>query len=192
MDPWDAMDEMGIEPFFGLPTDGDELMASYLTTMATMDEPNKYPKPDIVKAAESGNFAELDKLILGGADVNARQHWEEVEPKYGYCKSWDWFGDTALIAAALRGDAKMVRRLLLAGADPLLQSMHSEDDTLDVAKAVERCREQEAKQPIKAMLDKVMPLWKAVNSTEVYSGVHYTSDPPKNKRPSYANLAEAL
>lgn len=86
----------------------------------------------------------------------------------------------------------MVRRLLLAGADPLLNSMHGEDDTLDVGKAVERCREQEAKQLIKAMLDKVIPLWKADNPTDVYSGVHYNSDPPKNKSPSYADLAKVL
>ena len=53
--------------------------------------------------------------------MNAARKWTEVQEKMGgYDKSWEWFGDTALIAAARACHVEVVNYLLMEGADPTL------------------------------------------------------------------------
>ena len=74
---------------------------------------NDFYKPDemdppIVSAAQSGNFASVKRIVEGKAmsskEINKSRRWTEVQEKWGYDKSWEWHGDTALIAAARRGE----------------------------------------------------------------------------------------
>ena len=104
---------------------------------------------DLVKTARSGGLesllAELDKLpkkdgSSRAAKLNHARRWTEVEEKWGYDKSWEWFGDTALTAAARRGEAEIVRALLVAGADPTLQACPSSDVTETAVQAAETAR----------------------------------------------------
>lgn len=63
------------------------------------------------------------------AVVNTAKTWTESEEKYGgYTKSWTWYGDTALIAAARLGHDRIVEALLqTAVCDPSLESCPSCD-----------------------------------------------------------------
>ena len=88
-----------------------------------------YPKDGVdstlVTVAGNGDLAlvkaELSKKRKSiKYDVNWSRTWTEVQEKWGYDKSWEWHGDTALIAAARHGHHDVVRLLLLRGADPTL------------------------------------------------------------------------
>ena len=62
----------------------------------------------------------------------------EAYEKWGYDKTWQWYGDTALIAAARSGKAEVVRYLLAEGlADPTLDTCVSEDNYESATKACE-------------------------------------------------------
>lgn len=59
--------------------------------------------------------------------VNAAQRWLEVQPSMGDTRSLEWFGETALIAAARGGHWEIVRFLLRDGlADPTLECCSEE------------------------------------------------------------------
>ena len=77
---------------------------------------------DLVQVARSGSLVQLEELLAKlpakegsrvqgpgfgsrAAVLNHARRWTEVEEKWGYDKSWEWFGDTALIAAARQGEA---------------------------------------------------------------------------------------
>ena len=62
----------------------------------------------LMKAADRGNAAEVQRLLAAGADVNAK----------------DFDGETALMVAADDGHAAVVKLLLAAGADV---NEHDED-----------------------------------------------------------------
>lgn len=73
--------------------------------------------------------------------LNEAKKWSEVEEKYGYDKSWEWFGDTPLIAAARRGNFEISKLLLLEGADPTLKGSPSDDvveTALEAAKSAKK------------------------------------------------------
>jgi uncharacterized protein len=74
------------------------LFAMLLSTMAGA----AFAQADIAAAVAAGNKAEIERLLKGGADVNAQQG----------------DGATALQWAAYRGDAELAARLLKAGAKP--------------------------------------------------------------------------
>merc|ERR1712129_656341 len=63
--------------------------------------------------------------------------WTEVQEKHGYDKSWEWHGDTALIAAARAGHVEVVKYLLHEGADPTLKSCPTDDEYETAEKAAE-------------------------------------------------------
>lgn len=99
----------------------------------------------LVSVAKSGSLeelkTELSKLPKERSArttvLNHAARWTEVQGKYGYDKSWEWFGDTALIAAARRGEVLMVKALLAVGADPTLESCPCDDLYEDATKAAE-------------------------------------------------------
>jgi ankyrin repeat protein len=72
----------------------------------------------LVKAADSGNTALVERLLAAGADVNAK----------------DNYGDTALIAAADDGHTDIVERLLAAGADVNAQNNDGRTPLIAAAK----------------------------------------------------------
>ena len=100
---------------------------------------------EFVRLAKSGSLPELEaaiaKLPKAGteraAKVNHARRWTEVEEKWGYDKSWEWFGSTAITAAARRGEVAMVKALLVAGADPTLVGCHTDDVHQNAVKAAE-------------------------------------------------------
>ena len=100
---------------------------------------------EFVRLAKSGSLPELEaaiaKLPKAGteraAKLNHARRWTEVEEKWGYDKSWEWFGSTAITAAARRGEVAMVKALLVAGADPTLVGCHTDDVHQNAVKAAE-------------------------------------------------------
>ena len=104
------------------------------------------PDSELVQSAAVGNMANVRLLVEKTSGnvierallVNAAGHWTEVEEKWGYDKTWQWYGDTALIAAARSGKAEVVRYLLAEGlADPTLDTCVSEDNYESATKACE-------------------------------------------------------
>jgi len=108
-----------------------------------------YPKDEsdssLVQGVKFGNI-DYVKWILDGlpdsgpervSTLNGARKWTEVQKKWGYDNDWTWFGDTALIAAARLGNLEMVRLLLLAKADPFLESCPSGDKYETALKAAE-------------------------------------------------------
>jgi len=80
--------------------------------------PSLPPSPaELDRAIESGNAAQLKRLLERGADVNVTLHGGSTTP---------------LIEAARRGQVEVVRALLSAGADPLATTL-LEGDALSAA-----------------------------------------------------------
>jgi len=73
--------------------------------------------PPLVRFARSGNEGMVLALLGEGAHIDGCLTWEETEWKMGgYEKSWNWNGDSALMACAREGDDDMVSLLLRLGA----------------------------------------------------------------------------
>eukprot|EP00092_Neocalanus_flemingeri_P027586 GFUD01029929.1.p1 GENE.GFUD01029929.1~~GFUD01029929.1.p1 ORF type:complete len:362 (-),score=68.48 GFUD01029929.1:61-1146(-) len=128
----------------------EEFMEKYKDWVHT---PYGFYPPDgedsrLVKEARTGNLESV-KEILGSCSsdqkvgtLNGARHWTEVQEKHGYDKSWEWFGDTALIAAARAGHVEVVKLLLLEGADVTLDSCPSDDNYETAEKAAENKRKE--------------------------------------------------
>ena len=98
-----------------------------------MYEPDER-EPTIVRYARANNLDTVREIVEAAAPtdrpavVNASRRWTEVQEKWGYDKSWEWHGDTALVAAARCGHSAVVRYLLAEGlADPTLESCYIDD-----------------------------------------------------------------
>jgi len=102
----------------------------------------------LVRVARSGSLAELNAELANlpqdtrerAAVVNHARRWTEVEEKWGYDKSWEWFDSTAITVAARRGELAMVKALLLAGADPTLVGCHTDNENENSAQAAESAK----------------------------------------------------
>jgi len=97
----------------------------------------------LLKAVHAGDLSKIEE-ILSGVDghkhvavLNHASRWTEVQVKSCYDKSWEWFGDTALISAARTGNFPIVKLLLLEGADPTLSSCPNDDEYETALKAVQ-------------------------------------------------------
>ena len=94
-----------------------------------------------VLAAKFGDLKLVQSLYEQSEDsekqsvLNQARKWTEVQEKYGYDKQWDWFGDTALIAASRNCHLDVVKYLLLQGADPNLESCPYDDQYESAEKA---------------------------------------------------------
>jgi len=98
---------------------------------------------NIVTAANKGDLKQIKRILSQSqgskktALLNHAKKWTEVQEKCGYDKSWEWFGDTALISAARNGNFMMVKFLLLEGADPTLSSCPYDDEYETALKATQ-------------------------------------------------------
>eukprot|EP00091_Calanus_sinicus_P025187 TRINITY_DN9463_c1_g1_i1.p1 TRINITY_DN9463_c1_g1~~TRINITY_DN9463_c1_g1_i1.p1 ORF type:complete len:191 (-),score=73.52 TRINITY_DN9463_c1_g1_i1:401-949(-) len=111
----------------------------------------------LVTAARAGNLETVKQIVEGcqadqkAGTLNAARKWTEVQEKMGgYDKSWEWFGDTALIAAARAGHVEVVKYLLVEGADPTLSSCPSDDEYETAEKAAEN-REKQLEKTIQSI-----------------------------------------
>merc|ERR1719341_2665371 len=96
---------------------------------------------ELVRLAKSGSLAKLPESRTEKAVVlNHARRWTEVQGKWGYDKSWEWFDSTAITVAARRGELAMVQALLLAGADPTLEGCHTDDVYQNAMQAAEYSR----------------------------------------------------
>jgi len=103
---------------------------------------------ELVRLAKCGSVAQLEaelaKLPQSRTEkavlLNHALRWTEVQEKWGYDKSWEWFHSTAITVAARRGQLAMVKALLLAGADPTLEGCHTDDVYQNAVQAAEYSR----------------------------------------------------
>ena len=133
--------------------DSDYLDDDSETSFGYLGNDGYYP-PDkkdskLVTAASAGHLEIVKQIIEGcqsdqkAGTLNAARKWTEVQEKMGgYDKSWEWFGDTALIAAARACHVEVVNYLLVEGADPTLSSCPSYDEYETAQKAAENREKQ--------------------------------------------------
>jgi len=105
--------------------------------------PRDEAESDLVNAAKRGDLKRIKEIasscdeIRKASVLNHAHRWTEVQVKSCYDKSWEWFGDTALISAARNGNFEIVKFLLLEGADPTLSSCPSDDEYETALQAVQ-------------------------------------------------------
>jgi len=124
-----------------------EALSSYLNFAESHTRNEKDSK--LVTEAKAGNLQAVKQIIercpaaKKVGMLNGARKWTEVEWKHGlYEKSWDWYGDTALIAAARAGNVEVVKYLLYEGADPTLKSCPSDDQYETAQEAAEKREKQ--------------------------------------------------
>jgi len=128
----------------------------------------------IVSAAERGDLKKIKKYISKGVNLNKQQKWIEVDDKMFYDKTYEWFGNTALIEASQHGHIDIVRELLLNGADPAITACPKEDKhhtaikaAVNASKHAQNEQEQNAFISIIAMLKDVNALWIKTNRHKI-------------------------
>ena len=114
------------------------------------------PHPALVDFAKRGDIDSVKKLICQAESkakdksdktfaqfVNDSRVRKEVQEKYGYDKTWDWYDDTALIASSRLGHVEIVKLLLLTGVcDPTLKSCPEDDVYENALEAVRNAKSQ--------------------------------------------------
>ena len=120
------------------------------------------PTPPIVTAAGYGQLKRVRAIFeratqrspeFARAVVNAAGAWQEVEEKWGYDKTFEWHGPTALIKACSQKSHAVVHYLLSVGADPYLQAMVQCDQSENAWQAAKYCPTSTA------LLDAAKPFW---------------------------------
>ena len=98
--------------------------------------------PDIVLKAREGDLEGIKNILLKTgrpvATINASRKWTETEEKWGYDKSWEWHGETPLLAACRNRHVEVVHYLLTNEADPTLEGCISCDVTESPISAVNK------------------------------------------------------
>eukprot|EP01083_Nonionella_stella_P026162 72020_1 len=144
---------------------------------------NDDPEPEIVRYASTGDLKNVMEYIANGGNLDKRKRWTEVQEKYGYDKSWEWFGDSALIIAAQKGYHRIVYHLLLAGADPMLESCPYDDYYHSALKAAEAARHINGDKQTNLIIlaiSNVNELWKKLNP-KCNESANYTKQKKKSK-----------
>merc|ERR1712002_621418 len=111
----------------------------------------------------------------------------------GYDKEWEWFGDTALIAASRNGHFNIVKALLLAGADPTLSSCPTDDVYETAEQAAEKQKmkgKANAYTNILAILKVALGFW----SKAKYASHNFNEERKKafKKKPNQPSDKEAM
>ena len=137
---------------YGKNKDVCDVLQAMLTTRGVQP---KYPcgyapfaDPLIVKCARRGDHLDrqmIRALAAEGMSVETCLQWEEVQEKMGgYTKEWTWNGDTALMAAAKRGNLAAVKTLLQLGAKNEHQCCYADDEYDKSASAAAKRKGQQA------------------------------------------------
>lgn len=135
----------------------------------------------LVKAARNGNLDMVIQILRNCPEdkksetLNKARRWTEVVEKMGYDKSWEWFDDTPLIAAARAGHFDIVKLLLMEGADPTLKSCHT-DDVYETAEQAARSGN------IINLLREAVKYW----NVATYSSAHASERYFKERRDAFA------
>lgn len=167
-------------------TDIDDLINSYsnhyLSGNGELYEGDE-ADPALVKYARHGDLAAVKRCTEASGslpvNLNKSRKWTEVVEKWGYDKSWEWYDDTALIAAARSGHFDIVVHLLELGADPTLEACHVCDEyetALQAAEHLYKKKTTETPQSINLkniidVLHKVKVFWKNAS----YASSHYSN-----------------
>jgi hypothetical protein len=130
------------------------------------------PTPPIVTAAGYGQLERVRSIVeratqrgpeFARAIMNAAGAWQEVEEKWGYDKTWEWHGQTALAKACSQKRHAVVHYLLSVGADPYLKAMVHCDQSENAFESAKYC-------PIStALLQAAKPFWAGSNVSPSYS-----------------------
>eukprot|EP01084_Bolivina_argentea_P153984 268452_1 len=151
-------------------------------------------QPEIVTAAMEGNLSAIKTYIANGMDLDKRQRWTEVQEKYGYDKSWEWFNNSALIVAAQNGYLAIVKQLLLNQADPMLESCWTDDEYHTALKAAQNARygkDTEKMKKIIAMISVVNELWTKLNP-KCHESAHYKETRAFKQKPDRELIEKAI
>jgi len=132
-----------------------------------------YDEPDEEESSNLFLSMKENKMKM----LNGARKWTEVQEKCGYDKSWTWFGDTALIAAARNGHFNVVKFLLLEGADPTLVSCPTDDQYENAVQAAEKSKRLGHSNAIKTqnLLNEAMKYWVKAR----YAGASHSKDREK-------------
>ena len=107
-----------------------------------------FADPLIVRCARRGDHLDrqmIRALAAAGMSVETCLRWEEVQEKMGgYTKEWTWNGDTALMAAAKKGNLAAVQTLLRLGAKNEHKCCYSDDLYDDSAVGAAKRKGQQA------------------------------------------------
>ena len=107
-----------------------------------------FADPLIVKCARRGDFRDrqmIRALVAEGENVDTCLRWEEVQEKMGgYTKEWQWNGDSALMAAAKKGNLAALKTLLRLGATNSHKCCYADDLYDDSASAAAKRKNQQA------------------------------------------------
>lgn len=123
-------------------SDSEANYEGWFHTRFDMYPPNE-TESALVDAGKRGDLKKIKEIVSSSDEIrkagvlNHANRWTEVQEKSCYDKSWEWFGDTALISAARNGYFEIVKFLLLEGADPTLSSCPSDDEYETALQAVQ-------------------------------------------------------
>ena len=152
---------------FGAAPEDDALRDALGDEHGSYDE--DLPTPPIVSYAENGQLDRVRAIVeratqrspeFARAVVNATGAWQEVEEKWGYDKSWEWHGQTALAKECRSKHHAVVHYLLGVGADPFLEAMVNCDQSEDAFKAAEHFPSLDGYEATRALLAAAKPFWR--------------------------------
>ena len=153
--------------------------------------PKDDPIPTIVKAARDGDLKSIKKFISYQVDLDKRQRWTQIIQNKD-SETWEWFNNSALIEASLRGHIDIVRQLLLSGADPMLESCFDDDQFHTAIKAAmySKFKNDKNKQiftKIIKMLTVTNKLWTELNP-KCNESAHFEKNRKEKNKPSLKDI----
>ena len=173
----------------------DEYAAPDLSLWKELSSNNGVPV--IVSLAIQGDAKRVAHLIKSGVtNVDARRCWIDVQEKYGDAERLEWFDNSALMVATLRGHSVIVEQLLLAGADPMLKSCTVDDKyhtALEIAQKYknDNNKKNKRRQIIYEMIDAVNTIWEELNPN-CEEQPYYQANKVKKIVPTNKSIVDAI